>query len=467
MRVAVSTHRSGTAAGQVFVAPYSESAMVGQTGALILDGGGDPVWFRPLPSPGLQNADFRVQTWYDPQTGAAQPVLTWWQGPITPPAAADRRSPSPVGTTGPGGCYYVFDSSYRLRQTVTARNGFHADRHEFLLTRRGTALFLASRAEPADLRAYGGPADGAILNGEVQEVDLATGDLVFSWNVREHVDPAESRVPAAQAWSTGGVWDAYHLNSIDEGPDGELLISSRNMSTVYAVGRAGGEIRWRLGGAQSDFSFGPQASFSWQHDARFRVGNRIGLFDNGCCEQSGGTPGQQSRGLVLQLDLDQRTATVERAYPHRPPVYASSAGSLQGLPDGNEFVGWGQSQYYSEYAGDGRLLYEARMPGENVSDRVVRGEWVGTPYYPPAAAVRRVGGQSVVHVSWNGSTVTRAWQVLAGPDPESLAVVVEHAMRSGFETAVGTGSPGPYFQVRALDADRAVLSASAVVRLDD
>lgn len=86
------------------------------------------------------------------------------------------------------------DSHYRLFRTVFARNGFNADEHEFILTRRGTALFIASRTVPMDLRPYGGPEDGAILDSEVQEVDLATGKLVFSWDMLRHVNTGLGRV---------------------------------------------------------------------------------------------------------------------------------------------------------------------------------------------------------------------------------------------------------------------------------
>ncbi|MCM2580154.1 hypothetical protein [Streptomyces meridianus] len=70
-----------------------------------------------------------------------------------------------------------------------------------------------------------------------------------------------------------------------------------------------------------------------------------------------------------------------------------------------------------------------------------------------------------MYASWNGSTETRAWQVLAGSDPDSLSVVVRRAERSGFETAVPTTARGPYFQVRALDGTGKVLRSSKVVRL--
>ncbi|QKV90690.1 aryl-sulfate sulfotransferase [Streptomyces sp. NA02950] len=470
MRVTVTTRRPGTAPGHIFVAPYTiESTMIGQTGSLISDDAGNPIWFRPLSSTSLQNADFKVQTYHDSRTGASQPVLTWWQGSIAIPP---RYTNLPGGAPEPGGCYYIYDSHYRLFRTVSAHNGFNADEHEFILTRRGTALFIASRTVPMDLRPYGGPEDGAILDSEVQEVDLATGKLVFSWDMLRHVNPADSEVPASDASSSGGVWDAYHLNSIDENDKGELLISSRNMWAIYNISRKSGKIRWQLGGKKSDFTFAPNARFYWQHDARFRPGNRISMFDDGCCNQPDGTPEQQSHGLILNLDARTHRATVDRSYYHDPALFAPSQGNTQALPNGNQFIGWGQESYYSEYAGAGNtentpsrnLLYDVRMPGSDISYRAFRNTWVGTPYYPPKAAARTADGHSVVYASWNGSTQTRAWRVLAGPDPRSLSVVVRHAPRSGFETAVTTRSRGPYFQVKALDASGKVLRASHVVK---
>ncbi|MGG0337544.1 hypothetical protein ABEY45_22835 [Priestia aryabhattai] len=54
-------------------------------------------------------------------------------------------------------------------------------------------------------------------------------------------------------------------------------------------------------------------------------------------------------------------------------------------------------------------------------------------------------GQAIVYASWNGSTETVAWQVLAGPTPFKLAVVVFTAPRTGFETDIYAETVGPYF----------------------
>ncbi|MET9885463.1 arylsulfotransferase family protein [Streptomyces sp. NPDC006430] len=470
MRVKVTANKPGTARGDIFVAPFSADQMVGQTGALINDNSGDPVWFRPLPSTNLQNADFKVQTYYDGRSDRGQPVLTWWQGTLALPPAYTNL---PAGAPEQGGCYYIYDRHYRLLKTVFAHHGYYPDEHEFTLTRRGTALFIASKPVPMDLTPYGGPKNGAIENSEIQEVDLATGRLLFSWNALDHLDLADSEEPVSSASSSDGVWDAFHINSIDEGPDGRLLISARNMWAIYDVTKRTGRIRYQIGGKKSDFTFGPNADFYWQHDARFRPGNRISMFDDGCCDLPDGAPEQVSHGLILNLDFRSRKATVDRTYYHEPPLESPTQGNTQALSNGNKFIGWGQSPYYSEYAGAGNtqgnglqnLLYDAKLPGSNISYRAFRNEWIGTPYYPPNAAARSDDGHSVVYASWNGSTQTRAWRVLAGTDPHSLSVVVRRAPRSGFETAITTNNPGPYFQVKALNAQGQVLGTSHVVTL--
>ncbi|GDY80241.1 hypothetical protein SAV31267_097260 [Streptomyces avermitilis] len=341
MRVKVTANKPGTARGDIFVAPFSADQMVGQTGALINDNSGDPVWFRPLPSTNLQNADFKVQTYYDGRRDRGQPVLTWWQGTLALPPAYTNL---PAGAPEQGGCYYIYDRHYRLLKTVFAHHGCYPDEHEFTLTRRGTALFIASKPVPMDLTPYGGPKNGAIENSEIQEVDLATGRLLFSWNALDHLDPADSEEPVSSASSSDGVWDAFHINSVDEGPDGRLLISARNMWAIYDVTKRSGRIRYQIGGRKSDFTFGPNADFYWQHDARFRPGNRISMFDDGCCDLPDGTPEQVSHGLILNLDVRSRKATVDRTYYHQPPLESPTQGNTQALSNGNEFIGWAKAR---------------------------------------------------------------------------------------------------------------------------
>ncbi|HXW53648.1 MAG TPA: arylsulfotransferase family protein [Myxococcota bacterium] len=157
MKVAINTYKEGTSSGLILVAPYAFSgeAIYGQSGALMIDDDGNPVWFRPLSNPNLMNLDFRVQTWQ------GNPVLTFWQGTLaTPPGYTSV----PAGSSEPGSCFYILDNSYQVIKTVKAHKGFTSDVHEFRITKEGTALFLSTKVVPMDLTAYGGPEDGYVQN---------------------------------------------------------------------------------------------------------------------------------------------------------------------------------------------------------------------------------------------------------------------------------------------------------------
>ncbi len=465
MKVTVNTNKPGTARGFIFVAPYafSVNATYGQTGALMLDNEGNPIWFRPLSSPNLMNTDFRVQKLH------GKKVLTFWQGTlVTPPTYTNK----PGGSSEPGSCYYILDKTYKVIKTVKAKKGFTSDIHEFLITPNNTALLLSTKSVPMDLTPYGGPQDGFVQDFAIQEIDLKTNKLLFFWDALEHIPLADSYEPASSATESGNIWDAYHLNSVGiTDSDHDILVSGRNTWTIYKINKSTGDIIWRLGGKQSDFTIEAGAEFSWQHDARFLPNNVISLFDDNCCESSTIPPETPpAHGLFIQLNLKNMTAKLKRSYYHNPNLQVASQGNVQTLNNGNKFIGWGQTQYFSEYKKAGNrvadpalnTLYDAQMPGDNYTYRAYRYNWVGKPHYPPSIAARSINGQVTVYASWNGSTKTAAWKVLAGHSPDHLSKV-ETVNKSGFETAITVLNEGPYFQVKALNAKGKVIGVSKVV----
>lgn len=463
MKVTVQLNLPGTSSGLIFLAPYafSADALYGQTGALILDNSGNPIWFRPLSTANLMNTDFRTQMLNGKQ------VLTFWQGTLaTPPSYTN----APGGSSEPGSCYYILDNTYQVIQTVSAQLGYTSDIHEFLLTPDNTALLLSTKVVPMDLTPYGGPQNGFVQDFAIQEIDLKSNQLLFFWNALAHIPLTDSFEPASSATQSSNIWDAYHLNSIgltDNSSD--ILVSSRNAWTIYRINKPTGNIIWRLGGKNSSFTFGPGAQFSWQHDARFLPTNIISMFDDNCCESTV-TPGTPpAHGLILQLDLVTMTATVLRTYFHDPNLQIQSQGNVQALDNGNRFIGWGQSQAYAEYLEAGNTVndpalntvYSATMPGNNYSYRAFRNKWVGIPFYSPSIAVRSHICQTTVYASWNGSTETVAWQLFAGSSPQNLTLVAQ-VNKTGFETAITVPISGPYFQVKALDAFGHIIGVSKI-----
>ena len=285
---------------------------------------------------------------------------------------------------------------------------------------------------------------------------MRPGNVLFSWHSADHIDISESYVAAPTG--ANQVYDYVHANSIGVDRDGGLLVSARNTSTIYKLDRTSGAIRWRLGGKRSDFTMGPGATFGWQHDARRQPDGTLSLFDDEAA------PGH-SRGLVLRLDETARTATLVREYVHPNQILATSQGNMQLLPNGDLFIGWGSQPFFSEFAADGTLRYDATFPAATQSYRCFRFPWTATPSEAPVVAVTPSGtGAVTAFVSWNGSTDVARWDLLAGTSAANLALVASEA-RNGFETAIEATTVGHVFAVEARDGSGTVLVRSAAVTM--
>jgi Arylsulfotransferase (ASST) len=410
-----------TARGYVFIAVKKN---VEQAGPLILDNRGHVVWFRPLDTHAV--TDFRVQHYL------GRPVLTWWHG-------------KPDEGDGESG-YSIYDNRYRLVAHVQPGHGLLGDIHEFKLTRRNTALMTFIR----QVRVKG----RRVLEGGFQELDLRTHRVLFEWHSIDHVRLVESYYHLPR--NPDGLYDYFHINSIDVEPSGNFLVSARNTHTVYEIGRRTGQIIWRLGGKRSDFTLGPDARFAWQHDARRLANGNLSLFDN----SAGPQVRKQSRGLILHLDLARRLATVVRNFVHRPPLVSVDQGNLQLLPNGDFLAGWGHQPRFTEFGPRGTILFDGRFGRGRVdSYRAYRFRWVGRPRRPPDVAV----AGKTLYVSWNGATEVRKWRLLAGVDKKSLRPVLT-VPKNGFETAIPLRAGGNWVAAQALDGRGRSIARSPAVR---
>jgi hypothetical protein len=430
--VKVSKSEASPDSGYVFV----DAQLAPQNGPMIMDAQGDLVWFQPSPADTMA-LNTRVQTYQ------GKPVLTWWRGQVL--------------ASGHGlGEGVIVDGSYQTVATVHAGEGYEADAHEFLITTRGTALITVYEPVQADLGSVGGPRNGAVFDCIVQEVDIQTGAVLWEWHALGHVPLSASY---ADKPTDGGPYDFFHVNSIAEAADGDLIVSARNTWAVYKIDRGTGAIIWQLGGKGNSFTMGPDTQFEWQHDVRLQADGSLTLFDNASSPKEE----IQSRAMRLQLDTGAMAATLLSSYTHAPPLLAGSQGDVQLLPDGNVFVGWGDQGYFSEFTASGTLIFDASFPPPVQSYRAFRYAWVGRPTAPPSISVETTAaGGRTVYVSWNGATEVARWELLAGPTASDLSPVAT-VPATGFETAIATATSLRNLAVRALDSSGHVLGTSAAV----
>jgi hypothetical protein len=343
--------------GDFFISPFGDASTYAN-GPEIIDSQGNVVWFKAVPA-GEEASDFRVQTYNH------QPVLTFWQG---------------AGLGGlSSGTDYIYNDHYQQIATVNAGNGLSADGHEFLITPWNTALILSYTTATANLTSIGGPADQTVINGVVQEINIATGQVLFQWNSEDHVPFSQSEQPLPASASTP--WDWFHINAVKLDTNGNLLIDARDTWTTYEVNPQSGNIIWQLGGKDSSFKLvaGPGQVldsageiFAWQHDPE-ALGNGVyTFFDN----DSAGTPLlPYSRAVTVRLDPQNRTATLLASDNQPEGLSAPSQGNAQTTQDGNLVVGWGALPYFSEFSRSGSLLFNAQFPAGVNTYRAYQAQW--------------------------------------------------------------------------------------------
>jgi EmrB/QacA subfamily drug resistance transporter len=413
--------------------------MVGQSGPLMLDGNLDPVWFRPVPKDQVA-ANLHAQT-YD-----GKPVLTWWQGEVTPTGLIDS------------GEFVIVDNRYRPVAKLKGKDGWVLTLHSMVIQGH-EAWVTANKNISADLSRYGGVSSGVYVDSAVQKYDLRTGRLLYNWRASDHIRFSDSQT---QPPPNGFPWDAYHVNSIAPAPGGRVVVSMRNTWAGYLIDPASDRIVWELGGKHSDFDIPSNAKFLWQHDIEMHPNSVVSLFDNHCCEITGAGEYLEakapSRGLVLRLDEARHSATKVSEFNHGSTFKSQYMGNVEDLPNGDRFIGWGQVPYISLFSKDGKPLFDGAFPEPNMSYRSYVQRWVGRPLGGPVGAARVRGGRTTVYASWNGATEVASWRVLA---PAKVA----ERKRTGFETAIPVnGSVGGAVRVQALDAKGRVLGTSKPFR---
>jgi hypothetical protein len=364
--VTVLADKGGQNGGDIFVSPYGDSSTYANGAEILSPNGKKVVWFHQAPA-GDEDSDFRTQT-YD-----GKPVLTFWEG-------------SGLGGVSDG-VDYIYNDKYQKIATVKARDGDEADGHEFLITPWNTALILSFTTGTANLTSIGGPKDQAVINGEVQEVDIKTGKVLFQWQSQDHVPYSESEEPLPASASTP--WDWFHINAVKLDSNGNLLIDARDTWTTYEVSPHSGKILWQLGGKDSSFKLTAVKGlslddageiFAWQHDAEGHGNGVYTVFD----DESAGTGNTgtnsltdygYSRAVTIKLNFRTHVATLVASDNEPEGQIATSQGNAQLLGDGDMFVGWGDLPYISEFSPEGHLVFNAEFPAGVNTYRAYRLPW--------------------------------------------------------------------------------------------
>jgi hypothetical protein len=274
----------------------------------------------------------------------------------------------------------MMDEQFTLIDSFQMGNGYVADFHEFQVLPNGHALLLAYDLQQVDMsRIVEGGHPGALVAGSViQELDLDK-NVIFQWRSWDHYDLSDSYADLTQA-----LFDGIHINSIELDRDKNLLISTLALAEITKINRQTGDIVWRMGGKNNQFTFINESEehaplyFMFQHDVRRLANGNITLFDGGERERRA-----YSRVVEYQIDENNLTANKVWDYRHTPDILSSTMGSAQRLPNGNTLIGWGMASMtgnpaITEVDAQGNVVLELTFKTLLLgSYRALRFQWEG------------------------------------------------------------------------------------------
>ncbi len=408
-------------AGYIFLAYFNYADFL-QSNAylLILDNSGKPVYYDRL-HPLLAALDFKKQP---------NGLLTYF-------------NPDPLQQK-----FFALDNNYQLVDFYEAGNGYETDLHDLQILDNGHALLMIHDRRQVDMSQLfpGGNPNATVVGCVIQEIDTAK-NVVFEWRSWDHISILDSNQDL-----TADLIRYIHCNSVEHDNDGHLLISSRHLDEVTKIDRNTGDIIWRLGGAQNDFTFTNDSGFSYQHDARRLPDGHITVYDNGNLHNP-----PVSRGVEYAVNETDMTVTRVAEFRHDPEIFAPAMGNMQGLPPGNSIIGWGASSdpILTEFASDGSIVFTLSSTGTNGSYRAFRFPWTGYPTWQPTLVAEADGSDIDLYFSWNGATEIASYQIYGGQDRNQLTLLAT-VSKEGFESTFTFAAPTDdvwFFEVMPINKD--------------
>ena len=349
--------------------------------------------------------------------------------------------------------FYILDSTYTMVDSIVSVQGYTPNEHELRILPNGHMLLIGSEVQTIDMSKYvtGGNTHASVLGNHVVELDAAK-NVVFVWRCWDYFKFTES----VDANLTDAFFDYVHMNAIDIDKDGNLVISSRNMSEITKINRTTGRIMWRLGGKSNQFTFkndpntftylNKPLSFSYQHDIRATTNGNYTLFDNGNLRTN-----KFSRAVEFKIDTLTMSAEMVWQYRNTPDFYSGWMGSVQRLPNGSTLIDWADpsAPKATEVASNGTKLFEMDFVTSAVSYRTNRLAWKGKANIPYLVVEPHYDRITLLFNTF-GDTGVVQYNVYAGLSPKPATLIASTGKSSIDLTALENGRQY-YIRVTSVD----------------
>jgi outer membrane protein assembly factor BamB len=252
-----------------------------------------------------------------------------------------------------GGRFIEFRPDGEPVRSFAAAAPYFTDPHELLMSFRDTVLeavhLLAYDLEPYAAEETRDGRTSLAVHRILRQ--RPAGGVEFTWNAGAHFSTAD--------WPAAGVpFDLVHPSSLDLDRDGNYIVSLQGIDEIDKIDARTGEVLWRFGGPQSDFTIegDPLGGFRGQHSVRALANGNLLVLDN-----HPGPGAAQSRAVEYRLDPAAGRAQLVWEFRPDPVIPSPIMGSVQRLGNGNTVVGFGVAARVIEVGPDAAMRWDATL----------------------------------------------------------------------------------------------------------
>ena len=290
---------------------------------------------------------------------------------------------------------FLMDSTFVVVDSISCIN-FVTDQHDFQVLPGNHYLMFGKETRIMNLSSYhwfgfnhniAGSANAEVSGVVIQEFD-ENKSLVWEWKGHDHYQFGD----VDQRWLFNpNKVDWTHANAVELDGDGNILVSLRHFNEITKIDHATGNIIWRLGGKQNQFTFpNDTVQFTGQHDIRRVSNTSISLMDNGQY-----TDPPMCRGLEYALDESNKIATLVWDYVYDSSMFSIACGNHQYIGNGNHLIDFGfcasTNPWMVVVKPDKTEVLAISFPGEYISYRAFN--YINLPWqlHRPAVDCQKTG----------------------------------------------------------------------------
>lgn len=183
---------------------------------------------------------------------------------------------------------------------------------------------------------------GGIYTDTLREIS-SSGEIIWEWKAYEHLDTNIFTICPLEVRS-----DWNHINSIDELPNGDLLLSNRSVDSLLIIDKKTGKVKWHWG----------KGILKHMHMATYLENGNVLCFDNGPHRQNC----FMSYSKVIEVNPIKNKVVWE--YYDKTPTsfYSEVISGAQRLPNGNTLITDGSKGRIFEVTGEKEVVWEYHSP---------------------------------------------------------------------------------------------------------